>query len=68
MNTLPRRKLLSGALACGVFAELLTRATPAQADLFGGDVAVLLAILTQSISDGHEPHQPGASRPPTRSG
>ncbi len=50
MNTLPRRKILSGALACGVFAEILARATPAQADLFGGDVAVLLAILTQSIS------------------
>jgi P-type conjugative transfer protein TrbJ len=50
VNTLPRRKILSGALACGVFAEILVRATPAQADLFGGDVAVLLAILTQSIS------------------
>ena len=50
MNTLPRRKILSGALACGVFAELATRATPAEADLFGGDIGVLLAILTQSIS------------------
>ena len=50
MNTLPRRKILSGALACGVLAEILARGTPAQADLFGGDVAVLLAILTQSIS------------------
>ena len=50
MNTLPRRKILSGALACGVFAEILARGAPAQADLFGGDIAVLLAILTQSIS------------------
>ena len=50
MNTLPRRKILSGAVACGVFAELATRAAPAEADLFGGDIGVLLAILTQSIS------------------
>ena len=50
MNALTRRKILSGALACGVFAELVARTTPAEADLFGGDVAVLLAILTQSIS------------------
>jgi P-type conjugative transfer protein TrbJ len=50
VNTLPRRKILSGAIACGVFAEILARVAPAQADLFGGDVAVLLAILTQSIS------------------
>jgi hypothetical protein len=50
MNALTRRKILSGALAWGVFAELLTRTAPAEADLFGGDVAVLLAILTQSIS------------------
>jgi hypothetical protein len=50
MKALPRRKLLSGALAFGVFAELATRTVPAEADLFGGDVAVLLAILTQSIS------------------
>ena len=50
MNALTRRKILSGALACGVFAELATRTVPAEADLFGGDVAVLLSILTQSIS------------------
>jgi hypothetical protein len=50
MNALTRRKILSGALACGVFAELATRTAPAEADIFGGDVAVLLAILTQSIS------------------
>jgi P-type conjugative transfer protein TrbJ len=50
MNPLPRRRILSGALAVAVFAELSSREAPAQADLFGGDVAVLLAILTQSIS------------------
>ena len=50
MNALTRRRILSGALASAVFAELATRAAPAEADLFGGDVAVLAAILTQSIS------------------
>ena len=50
MNALTRRRILSGALACAALAELTTLAAPAQADLFGGDVAVLLAILTQSIS------------------
>lgn len=50
MNTLPRRKVLSGALACGVLAEILSSATPAEADFFGGDIGVLVAILTQSIS------------------
>jgi len=50
MNALTRRRVLSGAVASAVLAELSARATPAQADLFGGDVAVLLAILTQSIS------------------
>jgi P-type conjugative transfer protein TrbJ len=50
MNALTRRKILSGALACGVFAELEARTVPAEADLFGGDIAVLVGILTQSIS------------------
>lgn len=50
MNTLTRRKILTGSVACAVAAEVLTRSAPAEADLFGGDVAVLLAILTQSIS------------------
>ena len=67
MNALTRRKILSGALACGVFAELATRAAPAEADIFGGDVArpprhphpVHLAARL-------EPHQPGARRRPTR--
>ncbi len=50
MNALTRRRMLSGALAAAVLGELATGAAPAQADLFGGDVGVLLAILTQSIS------------------
>ena len=50
VNTLPRRKILSGALACSVLADICARATPAQADLFGADIPVLVAILTQSIS------------------
>ena len=50
MKALTRRKMLSAALACGVFAELEARTVPAEADLFGGDIAVLVAILTQSIS------------------
>jgi P-type conjugative transfer protein TrbJ len=50
MKSVTRRRMISGALACGVFAELTSRASPAKADLFGGDVAVLIAILTQSIS------------------
>jgi hypothetical protein len=50
MTPIPRRRILSGALAVAVFAELTSREAPAQADIFGGDVAVLLAILTQSIS------------------
>jgi P-type conjugative transfer protein TrbJ len=50
MSALTRRRILSGALAGAVFAELATRAPPAEADLLGGDVGVLVAILTQSIS------------------
>jgi hypothetical protein len=50
MKALTRRRILSGALASAVLAELMSRGAPAEADLFGGDVAVLLAILTQSIS------------------
>ena len=38
MNALTRRKILSGALACGVFAELATRTVPAEADLFARHV------------------------------
>ena len=50
MNALTRRRMLSGALACTALAEIASRTEPAKADLFGGDVAVLVAILTQSIS------------------
>jgi P-type conjugative transfer protein TrbJ len=50
MKGIHRRRLLAGAIGCGAIAALGTFAPPAQADLFGGDVAVLTAILTQSIS------------------
>jgi hypothetical protein len=50
VSALTRRRVLSGALACAAFAEISSRATPAEADIFGGDVGVLLAILTQSIA------------------
>jgi len=46
---LRRRQLLSGALACGVLAgEMPPR--DAQADLWGGDLPILAAILAQTIS------------------
>lgn len=50
MSALGRRRVLSGLLACSFALEVTTRTEPAAADLFGGDVAVLAAILTQSIS------------------
>ena len=50
MIALTRRRILSGALASAAFAGLSSRASPAEADIFGGDVGVLLAILTQSIA------------------
>jgi hypothetical protein len=50
MRTLARRRVLTGLLAVAATAEVITRTEPAEADLFGGDVAVLVAILTQSIS------------------
>lgn len=50
MRTLKRRRLLSGALALGALCGTSLGAPPARADLFGGDVAVLGAILTQAIS------------------
>jgi P-type conjugative transfer protein TrbJ len=50
MRTLARRRVLTGFLAVAATAEVVTRAEPASADIWGGDVAVLVAILTQSIS------------------
>jgi P-type conjugative transfer protein TrbJ len=50
MRALHRRRLLSGGIGCSALAVLGTLAPPVQADLFGGDVAVLTAILTQAIS------------------
>jgi P-type conjugative transfer protein TrbJ len=49
MRTLIRRRLFSGALACSLAAALPPFTTPAEADLFGGDLGILTAILTQSI-------------------
>jgi P-type conjugative transfer protein TrbJ len=50
MRALARRRLLSGAIGCGALAALGTLAPPAQADLFGGDITILIGILTQAIS------------------
>jgi P-type conjugative transfer protein TrbJ len=50
VNGLSRRHLISGAIGCGALAALGTRAPSAKADLFGGDLPLLTAILTQSIS------------------
>ncbi|MGH7438746.1 MAG: hypothetical protein ACRENE_23915 [Polyangiaceae bacterium] len=50
MKALGRRRVLSGLVACTFALEVTTRTETADADLFGGDVAVLVAILTQSIS------------------
>jgi P-type conjugative transfer protein TrbJ len=50
MSALGRRRVLSGALASAVFVGLSARPTPAEADLFGGDIPILIGILTQSIS------------------
>jgi len=49
MRTLRRRQLLSGALASFALAAV-TVSTPARADLFGGDLGLLAAILGQTIS------------------
>jgi hypothetical protein len=50
MRLLHRRRLLSGALAFCVFAPQLTLSQPACADLWGGDLPLLAAILGQTIS------------------
>ena len=50
MTTIARRRLLSGALVCSVLAGEATRAEPARADLWGGDLALLAAILGNAIS------------------
>jgi len=50
MRALHRRRLLSGAIGCGALGALGTLAPSAQADLFGGDLALLTGILTQAIS------------------
>ena len=50
MTALGRRRILSGLFAAAVALEVSARTETAKADIFGGDVAVLAAILTQSIS------------------
>jgi P-type conjugative transfer protein TrbJ len=50
MRNFLRRRFLSHALASGALAVLATGSRAAQADLFGGDVAVLTGILTESIA------------------
>jgi len=51
MKTLTRRRILSGALACGALATDFTLAAPARADFFGGDLPLLASILAESISE-----------------
>jgi P-type conjugative transfer protein TrbJ len=50
VRALARRRLLSGAIGCSALSALGAFAPPARADLFGGDIAILTAILTQAIS------------------
>jgi P-type conjugative transfer protein TrbJ len=49
MIALSRRRVLSGALGCGLLAGALTEGPPAHADLFGGDLPILAGILVQTI-------------------
>jgi P-type conjugative transfer protein TrbJ len=49
MIALTRRRLLSGSLACGALAGTLSDASPAHADLFGGDLPILAGILVQTV-------------------
>jgi hypothetical protein len=49
MRMLSRRRVLSGGLACSVLGARMTVATSARADLWGGDLPLLAAILAQSI-------------------
>jgi len=51
MRTLTRRRVLSGALACGALAADFTHAAPARADFFGGDLPLLAGILAQAIEE-----------------
>jgi P-type conjugative transfer protein TrbJ len=50
VSTLTRRRILSGLLACAAALEIATADEPAEADFFGGDIPLLIGILTQSIS------------------
>jgi hypothetical protein len=50
MNALSRRRILSGLVACGFALEVTTHEATAEADFFGGDIPLLIGILTESIS------------------
>jgi P-type conjugative transfer protein TrbJ len=50
MTRLGRRRCLSGALVLGVLGPEVTFTVPARADLWGGDLPLLAAILAQAIS------------------
>jgi hypothetical protein len=51
MKTITRRRALSAGLGCAALAREVTRAAPARADLFGGDIPILVGILTQSVME-----------------
>ncbi|HEY4014300.1 MAG TPA: hypothetical protein VGM06_13245 [Polyangiaceae bacterium] len=50
MTGIARRRVLSGALIWTLLATEATRTEPAQADLWGGDLPLLAAILGNAIS------------------
>jgi hypothetical protein len=50
MKTLNRRRILSAALACSALAREMTFSKVARADLFGGDLPLLAAIVGNTIS------------------
>ncbi len=50
MTRIERRRVLSGALLCSILATQATRTKDARADLWGGDLPLLAAILGNAIS------------------
>jgi conjugal transfer/entry exclusion protein len=50
MKRIDRRRVLSGTLVWSVLASQVTRTERAQADLWGGDLPLLAAILANAIS------------------
>jgi conjugal transfer/entry exclusion protein len=51
MRALSRRRLLAGALGCAALGGDVTRAVPARADLWGGDLPLLAGILVQAVME-----------------